>query len=229
MLVNVSHSTLHGAVGLAEDAIDSGVAGLLLLPPYFYGYHQQDTKEFFLRFREEISPETAVYLYNLPFSGNEISESLARELLATGRFAGIYDASQRWSYFESLIDLVHDPRHRVLIGDDKLYLRARRCGAAGCISGLAAAVPELLVAMERSLRNGDERRADLLDGYLQEFAEGVDRLPPEAGLKAAAVSRGWNFDTYAVPLSEISRMELDRFRGWVREWLPGVLRECGRA
>src|SRR6185437_6919329 len=35
LLVNVSHSTLDGALDLADCAIEAGAAGLLLMPPYF--------------------------------------------------------------------------------------------------------------------------------------------------------------------------------------------------
>jgi 4-hydroxy-tetrahydrodipicolinate synthase len=228
VLVNISHSTLDGAVALAEDAIDSGAAGLLLLPPYFYSYGQHDIQEFFLCFRQEITSDVPLYLYNLPFCTNEISPAVARELLTTGRFAGIYDASDDWTYFESIVDLNGAQKPRVLTGDDKLYLRARRLGAAGCISGWAGVIPELIVAIERALRNGDDNRADLLGQYLHDLIEAAAKLPPQAGLKAMAAARGWKFDTHPVPLSEVSRAELERFRGWLRDWLPGVLRECAR-
>ena len=41
LLVNVSYSTLDGAVELAREAAGSGVAGLLLMPPYYYRYSQE--------------------------------------------------------------------------------------------------------------------------------------------------------------------------------------------
>src|SRR6185312_10120411 len=55
VLVNVSHSTLDGALALADGAIDSGAAGLLVLPPYFYRYRQDDIYEFYMRFRSEVA------------------------------------------------------------------------------------------------------------------------------------------------------------------------------
>src|SRR5271156_4719661 len=39
VLVNVSHSTLDGALLLAESACGSGASGLMLMPPYFYRYN----------------------------------------------------------------------------------------------------------------------------------------------------------------------------------------------
>ncbi len=50
MLVNVSHSTLAGALDLAEDAIANNAAGVLLMPPYFYRYSDDQIGEFYSRF-----------------------------------------------------------------------------------------------------------------------------------------------------------------------------------
>ena len=229
VLVNVSHSTLDGALALAFDAIDAGAAGLMLLPPYFYRYGQDEIHEFYLRFRSEISNDVPVYLYNLPSCTNEISPPLVAELLATGDFAGMNDASGDWNYFESLIQLPQRPQVQLLIGNERLYLRGRKGGAAGCVSGVAAAVPELLVAMERAIRSQCDDRANLLDRYLQEFVDRIERLPANLGIKNTAIARGWKFNHFAVPLSPATRAEQDDFCRWVRDWLPAVLKECSRA
>lgn len=229
VLVNVSHSTLDGALALADGAIDSGAAGLLVLPPYFYRYRQDDIYEFYMRFRSEVAEDVPVYLYNLPFSTNEISPPLAARLLGTGRFAGMNDASGDWDFFDSLLQLERQAEVRLLIGNEKLYLRGRKRGAAGCISGIAAALPELTVAMERALRSQSDERTNQLDGYLQEFINWIERLPPTLGIKNTAVARGWKFSHSALPLSPATRAELDEFCKWVHDWMPAVLKECGRA
>jgi len=228
VLVNVSHSTLDGALALADGAIDSGAAGLLLLPPYFYRYPQDDIREFYMRFRSEVAEDVPVYLDNLPLCTNEISRPLAARLLETGRFAGMNDASGDWDFFDSLLELERQARVRLLIGNERLYLRGRTRGAAGCISGIAGALPELAVAIERALRDQSNERAHQLDGYLQEFMDRIERLPPTLGIKNTAVVRGWKFNYSAAPLSSATQVELDEFGRWVRDWLPAVLKECGR-
>lgn len=227
VLVNASHSTLDGAIALADDAIGSGAAGVLLLPPYLYRYGEADIEEFYLRFRREVPRDVPVYLYNLPFCGNEISEALAQRLLATGEFAGINDASGDWNSFESLVRV--NAKIQLLVGNERLYLNARKHGAAGCVSGVAAVVPELMVALDRALQKQPEDRAILLNGFLHEFTDRLERLPPAAGIATAAAARGWKFNNAAVPLSPASRAEQDKFCGWLRDWLPAVLKECARA
>src|SRR5580658_897434 len=40
LIAGVSHSTLTGAVQLADEAVSSGADALLLMPPFFYRYAQ---------------------------------------------------------------------------------------------------------------------------------------------------------------------------------------------
>src|ERR1700685_876672 len=54
VLVNVSHSTLAGAVGRAEGAVAAGAAGLLLMPPYFYRYNDEQIAAFYSAFAKEL-------------------------------------------------------------------------------------------------------------------------------------------------------------------------------
>ena len=96
VLVNASHSSLPGAIAIAEAAIESGAAGLLLMPPYFYAYSEDQIFEFYSQFVRSVGTGIRIYLYNLPMCTNSISPRLARRLLQTGSFAGIKDSSGAW-------------------------------------------------------------------------------------------------------------------------------------
>jgi 4-hydroxy-tetrahydrodipicolinate synthase len=87
LLVNVSHSTLEGALTLARDAAQSGAAGLLLMPPHFFRYKQQELREFYRRFADHAADLPPTFLYNLPFFTTGLEAATACEVLATGRFA----------------------------------------------------------------------------------------------------------------------------------------------
>jgi dihydrodipicolinate synthase/N-acetylneuraminate lyase len=229
VLVNVSHSTLDGALALADDAIDCGAAGLLLLPPYFYRYAEQDIEEFYIRFADDLGRRVPIYLYNLPLFTNGICAGLAERLLGTGQFAGIKDSSGDWDLFERLLRLRRERSFQLLAGNERIYLQSRQQGANGVVSGVAAALPELIVAIDRALRQNNEERARMLNEQLQHFLDCVDRFPGTVGIKQAAVARGWNLEHVAVPLGPISTAELEAFRSWLREWIPSILRECARA
>ncbi len=223
LLVNVAHSTLAGAIELAEDAMATGVAGLLLMPPYYFRYSGGQIAEFYRQFANEVDGKARVYLYNIPQFTNAIPADVMEELLASGAFAGIKDSSGDWESFERLLALKVNHPFQLLVGNDRIYRRARPLGADGIVSGVAAAVPELLVGLERAIVAKQEERADDLDGRLQEFLGSLDRFPAPVGIKIAATARGWKLAHTAMPYDEQTSRAKQEFEQWFKEWLPLVL------
>jgi 4-hydroxy-tetrahydrodipicolinate synthase len=229
LLAGVSHSSLDGALELAREAAASGAAGLLLMPPYFYRYGQDDIREFYLRFAAQAGAQAPIFLYNIPFFTNELECATAVELLATGRFAGIKDSSGRMEYITRLAEARREQPFTLLVGNDIIFAAARQAGADGVVSGVACAVPELLLALDRSLCAGDQARAARLDSRLREFISGIDRLPVPIGIKVAAALRGLNLGPPAVPLAPSSERIVDEFTEWFQAWLPEVRKEAADA
>ena len=223
LLVGVGQSSLDGAVDLAREALGSGAAGLLLMPPYFFRYTQDDIREFYLRFADRTAADARIFLYNIPFFTNELSSATAIDLLSTGRFAGIKDSSGEIAYFNHLMTARPANNFTLLIGNDKLFTEARQKGADGVVSGVACAVPELLRGIETAICNGDAATATQLDTRLAEFISQIDRLPVPLGIKAATELRGLKVGPPAVPLSPRSQRALDEFKEWFHSWLPQVL------
>lgn len=225
VLVNVSHSTLAGGLALAENAIEAGAAGLLVMPPYFYRYTDEQIGAFYSAFATGIGGKVALYLYNLPMFTSAIPPALAEDLLRSGRYVGIKDSTIDWPSFERLTELRSGVDHTLLVGNEVLYLRGRLAGADGIVSGVAAAVPELLVGMERAIRASDLDRAKRLNARLQEFLGYVGKFPATAAIRQAAHARGWHLGDFALPLDDDTRQEFTAFERWLDEWLPEVLRE----
>ena len=228
VLVNVSHSTFVGAVELAEHALEFGAAGVLLMPPYFYTYGDGQLARFYEDFVRLLGGKIPIYLYNLPSFTNRISPQLAQALLSSEAFAGIKDSSGEWQMFEALNALQAKRQFKLLIGNESLYLRARAAGADGIVSGVAAALPELLVAIDEAFRNSKLERAEQLNVRLQEFVEWLDKFPTTVGIKQAAAARGWKHDQLAIPLDEQTAAILSAFRHWLGDWMPMVLSECSQ-
>jgi 4-hydroxy-tetrahydrodipicolinate synthase len=222
VLVNVSHSTLDGAIRLAESACGQGAAGLMLMPPYFYRYTEQQIATFYAQFMATFGGQRPVYLYNLPFFTNPMSAALAVRLLETGKFAGIKDSSGSWEMFEPLLAQRKKQQFRLLAGHECIYLRARMEGADGIVSGVAAAIPELMVALDRAVSSGDAVKGQRLNERLLEFLPWVERFPSSVAIKQAAVARGWKQQHSAVPLDA---EQIKEYQNWLSEWIPQVLRE----
>lgn len=229
VLVNISHSTLSGAIGLARSAVESGAAGLLLLPPYFYRYNDEQIAAFYTEFVKELNGAAPLYLYNLPMFVNPIAPQLAERLLRSGAFAGIKDSTCDWPDLEPLTALRASLDFSLLAGNETLYLRARFAGADGIVSGVAGAVPELLVATERAIRASDTHLAERLNGRLQEFVAFVNKFPATVAIRQAAAARGWRVAQFAAPFDEQTNRELVEFQRWLDDWFPQVLSECSAA
>jgi 4-hydroxy-tetrahydrodipicolinate synthase len=229
VLINVSHSSLPGAVTLAECAVTSGAAGLLLMPPYFYRYPDEQICEFYFQFLSLLDDKIPIYLYNLPASTNALSTDVLDRLLSSGAFAGIKDSSGDWATLEHLSALRAAHAFDLLVGNDSLYVRALAAGASGIVSGVAAAVPELIVALDRAVKAGDDARAARLNERLAEFLVYVEKFPSTIAIRNASVVRGWTGTDGAVPLDEDMAAEVIAFHAWFREWLPVILAECKAA
>jgi 4-hydroxy-tetrahydrodipicolinate synthase len=146
-------------------------------------------------------------------------------LLLSEDFAGIKDSSGDWALFEDLHNLRSQRKFSLLVGNDSLFLRARQAGADGMISGIAAAFPELPVAIDRALVASDRKRAERLDARLQELVNWVDRFPATTAIRAAAIAREWPLQHFALRFDEDTAADLIAFQQWFRAWLPTVLSE----
>jgi dihydrodipicolinate synthase/N-acetylneuraminate lyase len=96
-------------------------------------------------------------------------------------------------------------------------------GADGVVSGVAAAVPELPVAMQRAQKAGDTGLSARLAARLDDFLPWTDRFPATIAIKEAAEMRRWIRSSVALPLSPATQERLLAFRGWFEAWLPETL------
>jgi 4-hydroxy-tetrahydrodipicolinate synthase len=224
--VNVSHSCLDGAVLLAREAASSGAAALLLMPPYFFQYEQEEIAEFYRQFRASAGTELPLLVYNIPFFTNRIAPETAAELMGCGIAAGIKDSSGDLSYYERLRELRGDGGLHFLAGNDRVFTALREAGAAGVVSGVGCAAPELLAALDEAIVHGRHEQKARLEARLQEFLEAIAPLPVPAGIREALAERGVKTGPHAVPFGKACARRLAEFREWFRGWLPGVLREA---
>ncbi len=229
VIAGISHSSFDGAVQLADEAVSSGADALLVMPPYFFRYEQEEVEAYLLEFAQASGGAVPILLYNIPqFTTGIASETVAR-LAASGLFAGIKDSAGDWSYFETLLALRKEGEFAVLAGNDRIAGRALRAGADGVVSGCAAAIPEVLVALGTAIAAGDEARASEADSRLQQFIEWIERFPAPVGVRRAVELRGKKCGPPMNPLSPARAGEMEAFETWFREWLPVTKKAVARA
>jgi 4-hydroxy-tetrahydrodipicolinate synthase len=214
----VGSTSLDDSVNLAREAQHAGAAGVFLPPPHFFSYPQEEIREFYLQFAAQVRGGKQIWIANTPSVTSAIEPETARDLLATGRFTGLEDPGANAPFFASL-------PVAYLSSDDGAIPRARTSGAHGVLSAAAFAVPELVVALDCALSQGNQAAAQRLDGQLQEFLEWSREFPNHTLLKVAAGLRGLKPGAPTIPLSSKRERRLDEFREWFGGWLPSVKKQ----
>lgn len=225
VIVNVSHSTLEGAVGLARHATQVGAAALLLMPPHFFRYSQETVIAFYKEFARQTAGLAPTLLYNLPFFTTGMEPETACAILETGAFAGIKDSSGNTAIFDALHALRQRVPFRLLLGNDRL-LASHRALADGVISGCACGIPELITAIDRAAVRGDEealaRRGALLDAFIQR----IDPFPTPFGIQLTLAARGFKKAAAPLPLGPSEKKLAEEFAGWFRGFETAMKDEC---
>jgi dihydrodipicolinate synthase/N-acetylneuraminate lyase len=218
---NVSHSTLDSAIALADEAASAGAEGVLLMPPIYFRYDQETVCQYYLEFLSALHGILPAYLYNIPMFCTAISVETAASLIAAG-YSGIKDSSGDPEYFARLVEACGESGAGLLTGSEVLYGRFRGAGASGVVSGVASAVPELLVEYEKALCGGDEDAISRLGARVEEFVAWVEEFPAPMIIREAANLRGLPAGVAAAPLGPRLRGRLEEFRGWFPEWWRAV-------
>jgi 4-hydroxy-tetrahydrodipicolinate synthase len=211
VLAGVGSATLDASMELAREAQNADAAALVLPPPYFFRYDQDDLRTYFRQFAAGLGTEPPILIYR---SGGLAVDTVI-ELWESGKFGGAIDPSGD-------LDAVHAMRVAgvpVLTADDSIAARAGRCGV---VSDVACAAPELAAALHRAVRAGNEIMVAELDHALQEFIRWSARFPEPTAVRLATSLRGLKTGALAMPLSPEKQKDLDAFRDWFQRWLPAV-------
>jgi 4-hydroxy-tetrahydrodipicolinate synthase len=213
VLAGVGSATLDQSLELAREARSAGAAAILVPPPLFYRYDQDDIREFYTQFAAQVGAGIEIFLTG------EIAMETACRLLESGRFAGIEDGSGTVDSLDLL--RAHAGGCAVLAGHDGLFVRARSAGL-GVVSAAACAAPELTMALDRAIATGDGEKIGRLEKMRQELMGWLERFPQPTGLKTAVAARGIQTGPPPAPLSPEKQKCLEQFREWFQGWLPAT-------
>lgn len=220
VIVNTTHSTYTGTLALSSEALNAGSYAALVMPPYYFRYSQENIAEFFLKLAKDL--RGPILLYNIPFFTTPMEPETACELLSTGLFAGIKDSSGREDYFLRLQELPNRNKIKVIIGNDSMFVRGRRQGADGVISGVSAMAPELILSLNRAVNSKNDDEVTRLSSLLTECIDWLDRFPVPAAIKIASNARGLKGGALAIPSCAREKELFHEFESWYRHWLPRI-------
>ncbi|KOF14066.1 dihydrodipicolinate synthetase [Ensifer adhaerens] len=160
VIVNAGMPATFETLKLSREFDRIGVDGIAVITPFFIACTQDGLIRHFSTVADAV--ETPVYLYDIPArTQNHIEPETARTLSRHGNIAGIKDSGGAKETLEAYLEVAKDVRgFEVYSGPDHLVLWALQNGAAGCISGLGNAMPNVLAGILNAFNTGDIAEAE---------------------------------------------------------------------
>ena len=154
VIVNAGMPATFETLQLAKEFDRIGVNGIAVITPFFIACTQDGLIRHFSTVADAV--KTPIYLYDIPArTQNHIEPETARKLATHGNIAGIKDSGGAQETLEAYLAVARDmPDFEVYSGPDHLVLWALQNGAAGCISGLGNAMPDVLAGIMNGFNSG---------------------------------------------------------------------------
>lgn len=159
VIVNAGMPATFETIKLAREFDRIGVDGIAVITPFFIACTQDGLIRHFSTVADAV--ETPIYLYDIPArTQNHIEPETARKLSAHGNIAGIKDSGGAQETLEAYLEIAREvDGFEVYSGPDHLVLWALENGAAGCISGLGNALPDILAGIINGYNSGNMEEA----------------------------------------------------------------------
>ncbi len=160
VIVNAGMPATFETLQLASSFDRIGVDGIAVITPFFISCTQDGLIRHFSTVADAV--DTPVYLYDIPArTQNHIEPETALKLATHGNIAGIKDSGGAQQTLEAYLRVAKDvPGFEVYSGPDHLVLWSLQNGAAGCISGLGNALPDVLAGILDAFNAGDIAEAE---------------------------------------------------------------------
>ena len=203
---------LPDTVKLTAHAVQSGCAGVLLLPPFYYkGVSEDGIFRNIAEVVERVGDDRLkIYLYHIPPIAQVgytlgVMERLHAAYPTT--VVGMKDSSGDWNNMHNT--LTNLPDFATFVGSERFLLQALRLGGAGTITAMANVIPSLL----RKLYDGWlAENADALQEEANTLRNTLSAYAPIPALKAIIADRNNDPDwrTVRPPLDTLSAAAADK-------------------
>lgn len=212
VIVGTGCANLPETVGLSRFAQQEGCDAILVIPPFYYKtVPEEGLMAYFMRLLDSVDIPTL--LYNYPaLAGVSITPSTVENLLDYPHLLGVKDSAGDWETL--LAFLLRLPRMQIFTGAENLLADALASGAAGCISGLASALPELMVDIYTALRRGKDTTAS--NDRLSSVLEVVGSVPFIPAIKRICEWRGLPKMWVRPPLCDLTAQQGDALHHTLR-------------
>jgi len=221
ILCGVGAPGIAGTLALSKVAESNGAHALLLPMPYFFPYRQEDLDLYCRKTANGTS--LPILLYNLPQFTSGLEKETVRTLITeVPNIIGIKDSSGSLDILRDLCDYGVDACR--IVGNDSALAPAQLENICdGVISGVACALPELILELYGQHPQTDAERFDTAAKLLTEFIEQLDTFPTPWGLKWMLEARGVLEATFSLPVTQHRLEQSKAMKQWLSTWLPDAL------
>ena len=211
MMPGTGCCALSDSVRLSEHAVKLGVAGVLMLPPFYYkGVSDEGLYRNFSEVVQRVGDaRLRVYLYHIPPVSNvPITLKLIERLLKAypGTIAGLKDSSGDWNNTKAVLDNFAKTGFDVFAGSESFLLQNMRHGGAGCITAGANVNPAQITSLYDAWKGAG---ADSMQDAINQVRNALQSVPMIPALKRVIAhysgDAGWN--RLRPPLTELSAAE----------------------
>lgn len=171
-------------VQFSNTCLEAGADAVMIVPPYYFRYADEDVYRYFARMAEEI--HGPVYLYNFPDRmGYTISAAVVKQLAEKySNIVGIKDTISGMDHTREVIKAVKPvrPDFEVFSGFDDNFEHNVLSGGNGCVAGTSNLVPQICAGWVKAVNEGDFAKS-------AEYQQKMNRIMDIYGL-------GFNFVPY---------------------------------
>lgn len=160
MMPGTGTCALPDTIELTRRAVQSGCAGVLMLPPFYYkDVSEEGLFRSFARVIDAVADERLrVYLYHIPPVSNvPITLGLIERLLKAfpGVVAGVKDSSGDWDNTAAMVAQFGSRDFDVFAGTETILLKTMRAGGVGCITATGNVNPRAILQLYRTWQEAD--------------------------------------------------------------------------
>ena len=187
MMPGTGCCAISDSIELTRRAVQAGVAGVLMLPPFYYkGVSEEGLFRAFAAVIDGVADDRLrIYLYHIPPVSNvPIPRGVVARLLKAypGIVAGMKDSGGDWNHTKAMIEEFGGQGFDVFAGSENFLLADLRAGGPGCITATANVNPTAIVRLYQSWQQSDaDRQQKDLDATRAAFAQ----FPMIPAMKAA--------------------------------------------
>ena len=224
VLVGIGSNMMDEVIDLAAYCKNAGVAGVVVLSPFYFGPSDDAAKRFYGSIAKAV--DIPMMLYNFPArTGNDLSPRLVTDLaMSYPNIVAIKDTVDNISHTRKIIAEVkrQRPDFSVLSGYDEYYLVNRLSGGDGVLCGLTNVEPGVFFELHKAYEEGDfatMQRCGRKIASLMRLYETTDHFV--SGIKASVQAKGLRMSALIKePAIQASAEQIDEIRS--------ILEETGR-